>query len=69
LQRLDERVAEQDEGVARQAKEDPVAQRPLTLRGVGPLTATALSGALGGAHITGNIRFRARRLATSRLRS
>jgi len=47
LQRLDERVGEQDERIARQAKEDPVAQRLLTLRGVGPLTATALAGALG----------------------
>lgn len=47
LQRLDERVSEQDERVVRQAKEDPVAQRLLTLRGVGPLTATALAGALG----------------------
>lgn len=47
LQRLDERVQMQDERIARQAKEDPVAQRLLTLRGVGPITATALAGALG----------------------
>lgn len=47
LQRLDERVQMQDERIARQAKEDPIASRLLTLRGVGPVTATALAGALG----------------------
>lgn len=47
LQRLDERVGIQDARISRRAKEDPVAQRLLTLRGVGPLTATALAGALG----------------------
>ena len=47
LQRLDERVGVQDARIARQVKEDPVARRLLTLRGVGPLTATALAGALG----------------------
>lgn len=47
LQRLDERVQMQNERIAYQAKEDPVARRLLTLRGVGPLTATALAGALG----------------------
>lgn len=47
LQRLDERVAEQDKRVKRLAKEDPVAQLLMTLRGVGPLSATGLSVALG----------------------
>jgi len=37
----------QDERIAQQAKEDPVARRLLTLRGVGPVTTTALAGALG----------------------
>ena len=47
LQRLDERVETQDAHVKRRAVEDPVAQRLMTLRGIGPLTATALSVALG----------------------
>jgi len=47
LRRVDERVEAQDKRIARQAQEDPVAQKLLTLRGVGPLTATALAGALG----------------------
>jgi len=47
LKRLDERVAAQDAHVKRRATEDPIACRLMTLRGVGPLTATALSVALG----------------------
>ena len=47
LRHLDERVQAQNERIARQAQQDPVAQRLMTLRGVGPLTATALAGALG----------------------
>lgn len=47
LQRLDERVAAQDERIARYVADDPIAQRLMTLRGVGPLIATALVGALG----------------------
>ena len=47
LQRLDERVAAQDERIARYVADDPVARRLMTLRGVGPLIATALAGALG----------------------
>lgn len=47
LQHIDDRVDEQDARIIRQAQEDPIAQRLLTLRGVGPLTATALAGALG----------------------
>lgn len=44
---LDERIVALDEQIARSAKDDPVAQRLLALRGIGPLTASALSGALG----------------------
>ena len=47
LRHLDERVKALDERIERQAKENPVAARLMTLRGVGPLTATALAGALG----------------------
>ena len=47
LQRLDERVSELDRRIARSVKEDPVAQRLATLRGVGPLGASALAVALG----------------------
>lgn len=47
LQRLDERVAELDASIARSIKGEPLAQRLLALRGVGPLTASALAGALG----------------------
>lgn len=49
LQRLDERVEELGKSIARHAKADPIAQRLLALRGVGPLTASALAGALGDA--------------------
>jgi len=44
---LDERINALDGQIARHAKEDPVARRLMDLRGVGPLTASALSGALG----------------------
>lgn len=47
LQRLDERVKAHDARIAQQANQDPVARRLLSLRGVGPLTATALACALG----------------------
>ena len=47
LVRLDERVKELDSRIARGVKNDPVAQRLLALRGVGPLIASALVGALG----------------------
>lgn len=47
LQRLDERVLALDKGVADSVAVDPAAQRLLQLRGVGPLIASALSGALG----------------------
>jgi transposase len=47
LQCLDNRVAKLDEGIADSAKQDPTARRLMTLRGVGPLIASALSGALG----------------------
>lgn len=47
LRHIDDRVCAQDARIVRQAQQDPVAQRLLTLRGVGPLTATALAGALG----------------------
>jgi transposase len=47
LVRLDERVKELGSRIARVVKDDPVAQRLLALRGVGPLIASALVGALG----------------------
>jgi transposase len=46
---LDERIARLDEVIVKDVKDDPVAQRLLALRGVGPLTASALAGALGDA--------------------
>jgi transposase len=47
LRYLDDRIAAIDERIAQTVKEDPTAQRLMALRGVGPLTASALSGALG----------------------
>ncbi|MDA3920818.1 MAG: transposase [Salinisphaera sp.] len=47
LRALDDRVAQLDERIAQMVRDDPVARRLLTLRGVGPLTARALVGALG----------------------
>ena len=44
---LDCRIADVDECVAKAVQADPVACRLLALRGVGPLTASALAGALG----------------------
>jgi len=44
---LDDRIAILDGRIALSVKDDPVAQRLLALRGIGPLTASALSGALG----------------------
>ncbi|MEQ8690187.1 MAG: IS110 family transposase [Pseudomonadales bacterium] len=47
LRYLDNRIQSLDENIAQQVKENPVARRLLELRGVGPLTASALAGALG----------------------
>lgn len=47
LRHLDERIATVTASLERQAKADPVAKRLMTLQGIGPLTATALAGALG----------------------
>lgn len=47
LLRLDERVAALDEEIAALVREMPAAQRLLQLRGVGPISATALVAALG----------------------
>lgn len=47
LRYLDERIHCLDERIAQCVNEDPVARRFLALRGVGPLTASALAGALG----------------------
>jgi transposase len=47
LRHLDCRITELDDRIAKTVKADPVARRLLELRGVGPLTASALSGALG----------------------
>jgi transposase len=49
LRYLDDRIALLDEQIAKRVKEDPVARRLLALRGIGPLTASALAGALGNA--------------------
>lgn len=49
LRYLDDRIAQLDEQIAQRVKEDPVARRLLSVRGVGPLTASALAGALGDA--------------------
>jgi transposase len=42
IRALDERVAGLDREIARRAKADPVAQRLMTIPGIGPITATAL---------------------------
>lgn len=47
LRNLDGRITALNERIAQSVKDDPVAQRLLALRGIGPLTASALSGALG----------------------
>lgn len=47
LRHLDGRIADLDERIEASVKKDPVARRLLELRGVGPLTASALAGALG----------------------
>jgi transposase len=47
LRRLDERIEELDQEIESIVRESPVAQRLVTLRGVGPTTATALLAALG----------------------
>jgi transposase len=47
LRYLDNRITDLDERIAACVKRDPVARRLLELRGVGPLTASALAGALG----------------------
>jgi len=48
---LDERVSELDQEIATIAQTDPAAQRLQQLRGIGPITATALVAAVGdGAH-------------------
>ncbi len=44
---LDKRIQALDERIAQYVKQDPVARRLMELRGVGPLTASALAGALG----------------------
>ena len=47
LRYLDDWIADLDERIEARVKNDPVARRLLELRGVGPLTASALAGALG----------------------
>ena len=49
LKRLDSRVAELNQEIATIAKDEPAAQRLQQLRGVGPITATALVAAVGDA--------------------
>lgn len=50
LQALDARVAELDQEIAQIAAADLMVQRLLKLRGVGPITATALVASVGNAH-------------------
>ena len=40
---LDQRIAEPDREIARRAREDETARRLLTIPGIGPITATALT--------------------------
>ena len=47
LRQLDDRVSELDSRLAEQAKANPISQRLLQIKGVGVLTATALTVALG----------------------
>ena len=47
LRYLDDRISGIDKRIGQSVKEDPAAQRLMALRGVGPLTASALCGALG----------------------
>ncbi len=47
LRHLDGRIKEQDDELATIMKESPAAQRLMALRGVGPITATALVATLG----------------------
>lgn len=47
LRYLDDRIKTLDAEISNSVQNDPVAKRLMTLRGVGPLTASALSGALG----------------------
>ncbi|MEX1056622.1 MAG: IS110 family transposase [Natronospirillum sp.] len=47
LRYLDDRIKALTERITEQVKQDPAARRLMTLRGVGPLTASALAGALG----------------------
>ena len=47
LRYLDNRITDLDERIVACVKTDPVARRLLEIRGVGPLTASALAGALG----------------------
>ncbi|MBE0465418.1 MAG: IS110 family transposase [Halomonadaceae bacterium] len=47
LRYLDDRVAQLTADIGDHANTDPVAKRLMTLRGIGPITASALSGALG----------------------
>ena len=50
LRRLDRRIAELDGQIAQRVEADPLARRLLSVRGIGPLTASALAGALGDGH-------------------
>ena len=47
LRHVDDRIGSLDARIAQCVKDDPMARRLLELRGVGPLTASALAGALG----------------------
>lgn len=53
LRHLDNRVDRLDQHIARCVKADPVATKLMTLRGVGPLSASALAGALGDGKLFG----------------
>ena len=47
LRYLDDRITSLDQQISQSVQQDPVASKLITLRGVGPLTASALAGTLG----------------------
>ena len=50
ISRLEERIAQSEKTIAQLAKEDAQAQRLMRLRGVGPVTATAIVASVGNGH-------------------
>jgi len=48
--RLEERIREYDQAIAQVAREDARSKRLMQLRGIGPITASALLASIGGGH-------------------